>query len=304
MTDTPDKSIVAAHPELLFKYAIDVRDGQREEEGLPGTEAFLTPLLLQLLGIPGMMAEFEAGFQRYLGKVTGEAMEAFGRIVGRHGPDWLEGGIGAAVLGKIQDIPGTESYSSHLACLNSAWTAADELRDLYDIKMGIARKGLWLSYIFSLAGWEDGNILSLRLNGEFERINMLISPHPDSISGKRILLLDNDMLSGESVDTVARSMQELCGASEVGVLTVYGHCSLSVDEFEKSGLGPERVLGRKMEYQAMSRDFHVVDADLHENVYMSLPAKLPHVSRMHHVEQFRPEFKAFGQVGRRLARAR
>ena len=108
-------------------------------------------------------------------------------------------------------------------CLTKAWEAASELGRRYDLIIGIARKGLWLSFVFNLYGLENVREVYLaRENGG--RKYCPISPiYKRDVEGKRILLLDNDALTGRSVKAIADHLKGV-GARQVDALFIHDVC--------------------------------------------------------------------------------
>ncbi len=294
--------VISLQPEQILESVMKWMAELRRKEGLPGSEAFFTPQLLDLMKVKDTMAAFEQSFMRYLQKTKVGAQRLFDHIMRNEEGRDVEPELEAGIRENIEGITSTSSYTTHVGLLNRGWMAAEELRSEYDLKLGMARKGLWLSHLFELAGWEGGNILSIRGGFNDCRINIFLEPD-EQIAGKRVLLLDNDMMTGLSASSLARSVMDY-GAEHVGVLTVYDHCDLSAEEFElgRGMLDPRRVLGKITMMQVESSHLSVAEKSEKEKVVMSLPESLPHVRRMHNLTQFKPEYRAFEQVKTRLTR--
>jgi hypothetical protein len=297
------KHLITLQPEQMLDFIMELVAKARRQKGLPGTEAYFTPPLLDLMKVNDAVLTFEQSFTRYLGKTMERAQRRYERIMRSVEGRWVPPVLDAEIRGIIAGIPSTTSFSSHIGVLNSGWAAAEQLRGEYDMKLGMARKGLWLSHVFDLAGWEGNDVLVMRGGFNDRRINIFLDPD-EQLSGKRVLLLDNDLMTGQSASNLAKHVMMDCKAKEVGVLTVYDHCDLTQEEFEigKSMLDPKRVLGRGKVRNIETHGLSAAEGGELETVVMSLPTDLPHVTKMHNLRQFKPEFRAFDEVRKRLAR--
>ncbi|VVC03060.1 Uncharacterised protein [Candidatus Bilamarchaeum dharawalense] len=109
-------------------------------------------------------------------------------------------------------------YNRYPGTLESAWEAARKLRGDYGAVIGIARKGLWLSFVFTLAEANTFEIYLAR-NGS-QRITCPVSPlFKKDVEGRRVLLLDNDALTGRSLQSLAKHFLA-AGAASVDALLI------------------------------------------------------------------------------------
>ncbi len=84
---------------------------------------------------------------------------------------------------------------------------AHNMKDEYDISVGIAKGGLFSAYIFSKFGIHTklAEAHAGTNNKTFEWIDDVI---PEEIEGKRVLVLENDLISGETSRKVLEVLQK------------------------------------------------------------------------------------------------
>ncbi|MBS3080547.1 hypothetical protein J4221_03685 [Candidatus Pacearchaeota archaeon] len=112
------------------------------------------------------------------------------------------------------------NFNRYVGELERACHASQTLSDNYDLGIGIAKKGSWLSYIFQLHGFPAKDIYVIR-TGDKKRFGHPLAPLiSNEIEDKRILIFDNDLVTGESVNVVADKMLK-ARAEYVDLLLVY-----------------------------------------------------------------------------------
>lgn len=143
------------------------------------------------------------------------------------------------------DAPNFNQYKGHL---EMAWSAAKALTSQYDLIIGIARKGLWLSYVFEIYGANVREIYLARGGGDFRTYCPISEMWERDVEGKRVLLVDNDALTGNSIRALSEHLKG-AGASKVDVLLIYQHTEPEqLNESNADDLGfldVPRVLGRR-----------------------------------------------------------
>jgi len=131
--------------------------------------------------------------------------------------------------------------------VESALAAAEELIPQYDYGIGIAKKGLWLSFIFSMMGLETRDYVVIR-NGPGSRIGApMHTKDPGDFEGKRILIFENDAITGESLACIPRLLLEArvkCQAIDVLLISRYAHVDEECYEAHKSRLAKGQYLGQ------------------------------------------------------------
>ncbi len=187
------------------------------------------------------------------------------------------------------EAPNYNQYPGHLA---SAWNAVQSLISKYDTIVGIARKGLWLSFLFALENPSKVRELYVaRAAGR--RVTAPISHFVTAdVKNKRILLLDNDALTARTVAYVAGEFMKR-GATHVDALFVEPHCEppglTSANIHEMAFLDTPRVLGVR------ENGTFVID-------YRSQLRQVAGLRRIKSLQDFRvpDNQKTYRQVGRKL----
>ncbi|MBW2967410.1 hypothetical protein KY362_02900 [Candidatus Woesearchaeota archaeon] len=112
----------------------------------------------------------------------------------------------------------TPSFQRYVGDLERACHAAKTLREDYDTGVGIAKKGLWLSYIFHLHGMNTGDVFVYRQGDK--RIMRPINLHSTDVKWKKVLVFDNDLVTGKTADAVAKELRKK-KAKKVDLLLIY-----------------------------------------------------------------------------------
>ena len=89
--------------------------------------------------------------------------------------------------------------------LAEVMNAACELIPQYDVGVGVARGGLWSSYIFSLLDLPV--IVGKAYAHGRERTRFKWHDNPDGLRGKRVLVLDKDVVTGASLRKTFKAMK-------------------------------------------------------------------------------------------------
>ncbi|MFH1393467.1 MAG: hypothetical protein ABII71_02405 [Candidatus Micrarchaeota archaeon] len=135
---------------------------------------------------------------------------------------------GIELLVNPKEIP---NYSTQRGALESACRAAAELSGDYDVGIGIAKKGMWLSFIFSTLGLTTYDIMVVRDGG-----NRTMMPmdrlSPDVLDGSRVLLFDNDAITGGSANAIAALIRAATNPKHIDVLLVNGYAHLKQKAFK------------------------------------------------------------------------
>lgn len=136
-------------------------------------------------------------------------------------------------LEKILDDKNKEefpNFNRYVGDLERACHAAQTLND-YDLGIGIAKKGTWLSYVFGLHGHSIANYLIIR--GDNSRFIYLLSKlWSKDVKNKKILIFDNDLLTGETVRSLSDELLKR-GAKYTDLLLVYGTTRQKPDFYEQ-----------------------------------------------------------------------
>ena len=140
------------------------------------------------------------------------------------------------------------NFNRYKGDLERACHAAQTIGADYDVGIGLARKGMWLSYVFNLHGLPTFDVLVNRI-GDEQRAMFPVSPlYTDTIRDKRVLLFDNDLVTGNSVKAVAENLQR-GNPQSVDLLLVYGNTQLDPKFFDsiKESLKAPRIIGKTSE---------------------------------------------------------
>ncbi|MEK6871469.1 MAG: phosphoribosyltransferase family protein [Nanoarchaeota archaeon] len=122
-------------------------------------------------------------------------------------------------------------FNRYVGDLERACHAAQTLRGEYDIGVGIAKKGSWLSYVFNLHNFPTGEVYILRTSDETRFMHPLSILQTKDIKDKRILLFDNDLVTGHSVKTVTDKFHAR-GAQSIDLLLVYKHTRQKKENYD------------------------------------------------------------------------
>lgn len=148
--------------------------------------------------------------------------------------------------GSKHNAPNFNLYKGYL---ERACHAAQTLAGNYDLGIGIAKKGMWLSYIFSLYGLQASDFLVSR-TGDIERVGIpLAGLRSTDVPGKRVLIFDNDLVTGNTVRALSDKFRG-AGASKTDLLLIYGNTRLKPEYFEEARPfmnGEIKIVGRTTE---------------------------------------------------------
>ncbi len=162
-----------------------------------------TPEQIVNQGLVPLFRKFEQGFRQYTAEILG-----------------------------FENRYQTANFNRYIGCLERACHAAETLSPHYDLGIGIAKKGIWLSYIFSLYGLSTNDILVVR-TGDTIRFSMpLTQLYKKDVLGKRVIIFDNDLVTGKTIERVAQGILDE-GAQQTDLLLVYGNTRLSPVYFEQ-----------------------------------------------------------------------
>jgi len=118
---------------------------------------------------------------------------------------------------KKEEFP---NFNRYLGELERACHVAQTLSKEYDLGFGMAKKGTWLSYVFQLHGFPSYEKYAIRGKGGRRFIFPLHRMNSDQIKNKKILLFDNDVVTGGSVKKLSDSLLDR-GADKVSLLLIY-----------------------------------------------------------------------------------
>jgi hypothetical protein len=106
----------------------------------------------------------------------------------------------------IPELVESPNFNLYKGDLERACAAAKHLAPRYDIGMGIAKKGLWTSFVFNLYGLESSDSMIIR-NGEQRVAVPLGMATRTNMLGKRMLLFDNDAVTGLTIKSAAKHLK-------------------------------------------------------------------------------------------------
>jgi|GEM_PF-1937845 len=149
---------------------------------------------------------------------------------------------GINLLVNPSEIP---TWSRQVGALESACRAANELASQYDVGIGIAKKGMWLSFIFSKLGLSSYDVLVVR-NGDDRFCCPMDELFGRMLDGKRILIFDNDAVTGITVKRIVEMIGESVTPEFVDLLLIsrYSHISQELFDQVKDKLKPGQFLGK------------------------------------------------------------
>ncbi len=137
------------------------------------------------------------------------------------------------------------TWSLKKGALESACLAAEELVPSYDVGIGIAKKGLWLSFIFSLFDLPTFDLMVMRTGDS--RVYCPMDPiFKETLEGKRILLFDNDAVTGKTIAAAAEAITSRCNIEFLDLLLIsrYSHLSKEFYQQVKDQLAPTQFIGK------------------------------------------------------------
>ena len=124
----------------------------------------------------------------------------------------------------------TSSYTGRTSYLARACQAAQELRQRYDIGIGIARKGSWLSYVFAMHGWDTRDVLGVR-HGTQRSWHPIDPIYSRDVQGKRVLLLENDVVTGRTITDLLRNQLLPRSPAQVDLLTLFANPHILPEDY-------------------------------------------------------------------------
>lgn len=129
-------------------------------------------------------------------------------------------------LGKQFQLPHFTYRLSANAC-----SAYNQLCDDFDLGVAIAKDGLWLGYHFDLLGFPTKAVKMHRKgkSATFETIDDLTR---EDVEGKRILLFDNDVVTGRTTKKMVKELQKH-NPAKIGLLLLWEYTGLSIKNFKK-----------------------------------------------------------------------
>ncbi|MFH1785529.1 MAG: hypothetical protein ABH842_03795 [Candidatus Micrarchaeota archaeon] len=252
-------------------------------------EAYYTQEGLAQRGLTDLMVQFERKFREYLEGVQTKLVEIVTTAIDRRAITDEEIGILRDAHNRIGTFQ--YPYASQVGNIEATWTAAHELRERYDCAVGNAVKGLWLSYIFDLVGWDVTNILTKRMNSDTLRKVAPIEHITESLEGKRILLLENDVMTGATLEAAGRFLRTVMRCATVDVLLLLDYSILESHEWRKARKVIDRRLVRgKISIPNVQRDEEgrFVTTGPREIRIIDPPDKVPWIREIGSVKPFRP----------------
>lgn len=115
--------------------------------------------------------------------------------------------------------------------LERACAAAKHLAPRYDLGVGIAKKGLWLSFIFSLYGVQSYDCLVLR-DGERRSAHHLGYNKKKDALKKKILIFDNDAVTGLTIKSAAKHLSA-ARPELIDALLIYARTELKPEYYDQ-----------------------------------------------------------------------
>lgn len=115
--------------------------------------------------------------------------------------------------------------------LNEACGIAQKLHKDYDLGIALATDGLWLGYIAKQFDFPTLNVkMGRRFNGAIW--NPIDEVCRETIEGKKIVVFDNDIVTGRTIKRAAREIKKL-NPEYADLLLVYGHTEVSPYNYHK-----------------------------------------------------------------------
>ena len=127
---------------------------------------------------------------------------------------------------EIPKIRNSPNFNRYQGDLEKACAATSQISSDYDVAIGIAKKGLWLSYILDLYGLPTRDCLVIRTEPRTRFTVPLDFMVKKDVEGKRILVIDNDVVSAGTLNAVARHFAA-AKAEVIDALVIYPWTEIS-----------------------------------------------------------------------------
>lgn len=134
----------------------------------------------------------------------------------------------AEALVGIEEISKVPNYSS---CENVANRAAKGLKGQYDTAIPLANSGLWLGWIFEQHGYKVKPV-KLHRTGKGATWKPLVDIQDEDIREKRILLLENDIVTGRTLKKAAQELEKY-SPEFVDILLCFSETPIQVSDYKK-----------------------------------------------------------------------
>jgi hypothetical protein len=132
----------------------------------------------------------------------------------------------------IPEIAKSNNFNIQRGALERACAAAKNLAYRYDIGTGIAKKGLWTSFIFNLYGLKTQDCLIKRINNARLAVPLDFTSSKD-YANKKVVLFDNDAVTGKTIQETVRHIKQT-NPKSIDALLIFGITELSVKDLEIS----------------------------------------------------------------------
>lgn len=178
-------------------------------------------------GLVDLFFKFERGYRNHLVKKVGGWPSLAERIAPIITPAVLPV-LSEKLVPEIRDAP---NYNRYKGYLERACCAAKRLRQNYDLGIGIAKKGLWMSYIFGKYGLTIRDILTVR-EGRNRFTVPLDEIYRRDITNKRIIIFENDVVTGGTLRDVSDHLRK-AEPKSIDLLVVFGITRLKKEFYEQ-----------------------------------------------------------------------
>ncbi|MGV8085303.1 MAG: hypothetical protein ACP5N9_03580 [Candidatus Bilamarchaeum sp.] len=269
-------------------------------------EHIYTQEALDLYGLTGIVKDFEASLNEYLALVKQIGAYNLREIIQRGSfPRELVMDVLPVLFDTVMKIPEADvrSYTLTKGLIEKTWRAAHELKDSYDLAVAVGRKGLWISHIFRLAGWDVSDVLSLRLN-DYERLSLPLSVEISNMASKRVLILENDTVTGSTVSSVSEGILQ-SSPSSVDLFLLFTYLSLPQEVFAEMDrrqlIASSRVIGSRTCTSIGYENGRPIELPPSRWVSFEAPeAAEMNVGKVHGAEDFVVHQNDLNEIGRRL----
>jgi hypothetical protein len=174
--------------------------------------------------------ELYRAFEKTYRKWLNEKVEQWPDVAER-----LRGKIGDQTLLEITrlnipEIAESNNFNIHRGALERACAAAKHLAYRYDIGTGIAKKGLWTSFIFNLYGLKTRDCLIIRADNNRLAVPLDFAYSKD-YARSNVILFDNDALTGKTIQEAKRHVSKT-NPKSIDALLIFETTELSEEELE------------------------------------------------------------------------